>query len=59
MSAKDQEVEKLHQEFLALIRNTQPTNDTVRDIARLRLRLIELIGEDEQRKLIGQWNLER
>lgn len=59
MTTREQEIEQLHWQYLSLIRNTPPTNETVRDIARSRLRLIELVGEEEQRRLIGQWNTER
>jgi hypothetical protein len=59
MGTKEQEIEKIHQNYLILIRNPNPTNDTVRDIAGSRLQLIKLVGEEEQRRLIGEWNKER
>jgi hypothetical protein len=35
-----------------------PTMETVQEIASLRLRLIDLVGEQEQRRLIEKWNNE-
>ncbi len=40
------------------LRQEKATNATIAAIAKLRLALIELVGEERQRELIGEWNEE-
>ena len=41
--------------YLALD-SAPPSFNAIRSIAKLRLALIEAVGEEQQRELIGQWN---
>ena len=52
-------VERLHTTYKALLAESNPTDETVRSIARTRLSLIDLVGEEEQRRLVGLWNDEQ
>jgi hypothetical protein len=54
----DQQVEYIHKIYRALLQNQNPTDLTVSAIAGTRLLLIDIVGEPEQRDLVGQWNNE-
>lgn len=51
---KDGRVETLRKKYLKLYHRA----GAIGDIARLRIELIELVGEKEQGRLIGIWNKE-
>lgn len=54
---EDQQIDYLFEAYAAIIKLSGRDNQSaIRGIAAVRLLLVDLVGEDRQREIIGQWN---